>query len=999
MKFKKILAAAMAALMVVSVATVSASAAADINSSNKYEKQAAEYDLKAYSGNDLGAIYSPTGTTFKVWSPSASAVSLNLYKTGSDKETGAEKIGTYPLTQDTANAVWSYTASGDLLNTYYTYSVKNDGKTEEVVDIYAKAVGVEGNRGMVVDLSKTDPSDWAEDTNFTRVANQTDAKVWEVHVKDFSVDPSSGVSEANRGKYLAFTENDTTLNGEGKVKTGTSYLKDLGVNYIHINPFYDFGSILEAGSDAQFNWGYDPKNYNAPEGSYSSNPYDGNVRINETKQMVKGLHDQGLGVIMDVVYNHTYSFDSWFQKTVPNYYYRLNADGSKSTGSGCGNDTASEREMYRKYMIDSVVYWATEYHLDGFRFDLMGLHDVETMNAIRTALDAIDPKIVVYGEGWIQGTTFDTGAIGANQSNSAKISTRIGFFNDQLRDAIKGSVFDEKGKAFIQGVNSATTTNSIAKGLLANTTGGNWTSQQPSQTVSYASCHDNATLYDRIVASLGGKYDVRNDNYIQRNKLSAALVFSSQGTTFLLAGEEFARSKQGDHNSYSSPVSINRIDWADTVRYADLVSYYKGLISIRDYYSPLRTPTKTTDATTYVNENGTIALSYNTPTATWKNVLFLFNNANTEQDVAVAATATAASNWVIIANDKSAGTAKLGEVSGTGTYKVPANSALILVDKESYTASGITSNLGTVKVQHINKATNAVLSEYILTGTVGSAYQTKESNQFDLYYNLESVVGDESGTFAATEKVVKYYYEENLLVPKDVTGDGKVDMSDVVALQKHIAKLITITGQFFINGDVDRNEKIDLVDVVLTQKYIAKFKSPSGIGTVTVNYYDADGKKLQTSKVETQKIGSSYTVEPANIPMYALDTTKLPTNETGKIQQLNTDVNYYYVTSAATATIRVKVPDGETWVPNLYAWDDSTSPEIRLLGNWPGKEMIPTGTNNEYEITLPYAQGGKFNWIVNSNGGQTADQKDFSGDLYIVMKSATIVDSVTPLVK
>ena len=367
--------------------------AADVSAAEKktvtdYQAYSANLDKSAYSGNDLGASYSKKATTFKVWSPNAASVRVNIFEHGSDNEGDAGSIMSRAMSLDKTTGVWSVTINGDLLNKYYTYSVTHGKTIKETADVYAKACGVNGQRSMVVDLSTTNPDGWENDKHVL-VQNQTDASVWEISVADFSSSESSGVSEANRGKYLAFTEEGTTVNGvQGASSTCVDYLKKLGVKYVQIMPFYDFGSVDESKNIMdQYNWGYDPVNYNCPEGSYSTNPKKGEVRIKECKQMIQALHNAGIGVIMDVVYNHTYTSDSWFQRTVPNYYYRMNNDGTFSNGSGCSNDTASEHLMFRKYMIDSVTYWASEYHIDGFRFDLMGLHDVTTMNSIRTALD------------------------------------------------------------------------------------------------------------------------------------------------------------------------------------------------------------------------------------------------------------------------------------------------------------------------------------------------------------------------------------------------------------------------------------------------------------------------------------------------------------------------------------------------------------------------------------------------------------------------------------
>ena len=400
---KKIVASVLAACMLASTSVITSFAAVDddtVGVTHDYIKANEAIDAEyTYSKDDLGAKYTPESTTFKVWSPTATEVTLNRYATGSDKEAGAKKLGTVTMEKlmdgDKWTGVWTTTVSGDIKNTYYTYSIKaahpKSGamQTAETQDVYSVATGVNGKRSMVCDLESTNPKGWEKDGHVLP-DKSTDSYVWELHVKDFSYDKGSGVSEANRGKYLAFTEEGTTLNSAGKISTCIDYLKQLGVTTVQLNPFYDFQSINEAGSDDQFNWGYDPQNYNVPEGSYSSNPYDGNVRINECKQMIQALHNAGISVVMDVVYNHTYASDkegSCFQATVPDYYYRQTATGAFSNGSGCGNEVSSERAMTRKYIVDSCLYWVNEYHVDGFRFDLMGLIDTETMNIIRDELD------------------------------------------------------------------------------------------------------------------------------------------------------------------------------------------------------------------------------------------------------------------------------------------------------------------------------------------------------------------------------------------------------------------------------------------------------------------------------------------------------------------------------------------------------------------------------------------------------------------------------------
>lgn len=661
---------------------------AQTNSDKTYDR----LDSLAYSGGDLGAVYSKESTTFKVWAPTAESVKLRLYATGSDTEDGAKELAQHEMDYDSTNGVWSVTAKGNLAGVYYTYEVTANGKTQETGDVNAKAAGVNGVRSMVCDLSLTNPDGWENDS-FDRVSKQTDAVIWEVHVKDFSSSASSGVSEENRGKYLAFTETGTTLNGEGNIKTCVDYLKDLGINYVQINPFYDYGSVDEAsGDESQFNWGYDPVNYNVPEGSYSSDPYDGNVRIRETKAMIQALHKAGIGVVMDVVYNHVFdAAESCFDKTVPGYYFRHNEDGSLSNGSGCGNDTASERAMYRKYMVDSVMYWAQEYHIDGFRFDLMGLHDVDTMNQIRDALDTLEngEKILMYGEAWQLGTTTD--AVLATQGNMNKLSTRIGAFNDGIRDGLKGSNFNPTEGGFVQGVGSRVN----VKGGIAGATM-DW-AKQPSQTVTYNSCHDNMTLYDKLVASVLGTdadYRARDEKLVGMNKLAATAVLTAQGMSFMLAGEEMARSKDGDHNSYKSSVELNQIDWSSLTRYSDLVRYYKGLIDLRKAYAPFTCDDNTAvDNLFFYTETDRHLLGYmyQNPDAEkqWDKVVCLINSGD-ETEVKLEGE-NLPTEWVVVVNADSAGVEKLGELSGE-TVSIKAGEALVLVDKESFEKASVKSD-------------------------------------------------------------------------------------------------------------------------------------------------------------------------------------------------------------------------------------------------------------------------------------------------------------------
>lgn len=652
--------------------------------SNDFGKPVHPLDAFAYFGNDLGAVYSKDKTTFTFWSPKALSVKVRLFTKGSDIEEGAALIDELPMVK-TKDNVWRLEYMGDHKNEYYTYLIDFGDRKTETVDIYAKAAGVNGDRGMIVDLSSTNPEGWEEDKNIF-VESPTDAIVWEVHVKDFSHSPSSGVSQPNRGKYLAFTEH-SSLYGEGIVPTCVDYLKNLGVTHVQINPFYDFGSIDESKNDDSFNWGYDPKNYNVPEGSYSSDPYDGNVRIRECKQMIKALHDAGIGVIMDVVYNHTYQGGgSFFDRSVPGYYYRYNLDGSWSNGSGCSNDTASEHLMFRKYMVDSVLYWAKEYHLDGFRFDLMGLHDAYTMCRIRSTLDKEFGKdnILLYGEGWHMGTSCAHGTQLANQG-AVRSMPGVGAFNDNIRDAIKGSVFGAYDKGFVQCGASA---DRIKSGIMGET--GSWAGEA-AQCVNYASCHDNYALYDKLILSERGGtgYSERYDYLVSMIKLSAAIVLTSRGIPFFLAGEEIARTKFGDENSYRSSANINHIDWENTGHYADLILYYQGLIRLRKSLAALRGSNPVADkaelrfidiampCVSYVvdfEDNGVKGSVFVALNPCDYDVRINLSDAGLAKD----------KNWVVVANKHSAGTAALMTV--TDLAQVENKSALVLIDEQAYKA-------------------------------------------------------------------------------------------------------------------------------------------------------------------------------------------------------------------------------------------------------------------------------------------------------------------------
>ncbi len=528
-----------------------------------------------YDGNDLGSYIDGDTTTFKVWAPTASKVVLNLFTAGD----GVEAYKKVDMVKGD-KGVWSHTEECGH-GAYYTYSVTTSVGTQEAVDPYAKAAGVNGDRGMVVDLSLTDPEGWNEAEFESPISSYSDAIIWEVHVRDFS--NKIGTSQY-KGKYLAFTE--TGLVNEYGQPVGVDYLKNLGVTHIHLLPVYDYASVDERDPDTQFNWGYDPENYNVPEGSYSTDPYHGEVRIKEFKKMVMALHEAGLSVVMDVVYNHTFDANSSFNKIVPYYYYRYTSSGANSSASGCGNDTASERYMFGKFMVDSVSYWIEEYDLDGFRFDLMGLHDLETMQEIEKAVHTIDPKAIIYGEGWTMGSTID-GSAQANQTQISKIVPTndaiggIAVFNDVIRDGLKGSVFDKAAQGYINGSPNSLNLSKVIFGIRGGVgVGKGWTVEN-SMVINYMSAHDNNTLWDKLLLSApNSTEDERN----AMNNLGATIIMISKGTPFWQAGEEMLRTKGGDENSYKSSDEVNNIDWSvlnEGTRQYNTMLYYKGLIEMR----------------------------------------------------------------------------------------------------------------------------------------------------------------------------------------------------------------------------------------------------------------------------------------------------------------------------------------------------------------------------------------------------------------------------------
>ena len=528
-----------------------------------------------YTG-PLGPEYTPTGTHLRLWAPTAQQVSVNLYRRGSE----GVCLGRLPMTSRD-HGVWTIYLPGDQHGRYYTFTVRVEGVGRETADPYARACGVNGARSMILDPRRAEPADWSHDVRpFIPPARRT---VWEVSVRDFSQDAASGVRPAWRGKYMAFTQQNTTLAEDGVHPTCLSYLRRLGVGYVQLMPIFDFATVDEGRPlTRQYNWGYDPANFNVPEGSYSTDPTRGEVRVRECKQMIAALHAAGMGVVMDVVYNHVYGNDNVFSRTVPYYYFRQNEDGSLSNGSGCGNEFATERAMAQRYIIDSVLYWAQEYHIDGFRFDLMGLFDVETMNAVRKALDALPGgrSILMYGEPW-QGGASALHQYEASKPNLAMLDKRIGIFCDNTRDAIKGSCFDAREPGYVEGRTGALWDIGGAVPAWCRSTA--LPPHSPGQIVSYISAHDNFTLWDKLclVHSKRPDYSAPDEELLAQNRLAAGIMLTCMGLPFWQAGEEFARTKKGTGNSYRSPAALNRLDWRRAEAFHGLVDYYRGLIALR----------------------------------------------------------------------------------------------------------------------------------------------------------------------------------------------------------------------------------------------------------------------------------------------------------------------------------------------------------------------------------------------------------------------------------
>lgn len=608
----------------------------------KNQKQPINFDEYPTPINEnLWINYSKESTLFKLWSPNAEEIVLRLYKKGNNSEAYTKK-----QLNKGANGIWQLKINGDLNGSYYTYQVKiNNEWLSETPGIYARAVGVNGNKAMVLDMTTTNPINWEHDIS-PHINHLNEAIIYELQIRDMTIHPESGSSLP--GTYLGLVEKGTK--GSNNISTGIDHLKELGITHVHLLPTFDHYSIDETKLDTpQFNWGYDPKNYNVPEGSFSSDPFNAEVRIKEFKQMVKAFHDNGIGVILDVVYNHTgKTEESNFNQEVPGYYYRHLEDGSFSDAAACGNETASEKVMMRKFIIESVMYWTKEYHIDGFRFDLMGIHDIETMNKLSETVLTINPNALLYGEGWTAKNSPFPEEKRALKKHIKQLP-QFAAFNDDFRDGLKGSVFEDKSLGFVSSAKK--TEESIKFGIVGavkhsqityknvNYSNCPW-ALEPWQSINYVSCHDNHTLFDKLKIS---RPEAEIEELIAMHKLANAIVLTSQGTPFLHAGVEILRTKYGEHNSYNLPDSINQINWSWKAQHSDVFNYYKNLIALRKAH-PAFYMNNTQDVAQHLKfqkiKDGLVSYTIedHANDDNWKNILVIYNASNKKMNYKIEGT-------------------------------------------------------------------------------------------------------------------------------------------------------------------------------------------------------------------------------------------------------------------------------------------------------------------------------------------------------------------------
>lgn len=1023
-----------------------------------------DFDSKyAYNGDDLGCNYTKEATTFKVWAPTASKVVLTRYKTGD----GGDKIEEVAMKGGTQadKGVWSCTVDGDIVNTYYTYKITTPENGEaEACDLYAKTVGVNGNRAMVVDMNSDDtvPStengdatDW--DTNYKRTKTKlSDMVTWEVHVRDFSYDKSSGVKDEYRGKYLAFTQQGTTLNNEGNIQTGIDYLKKLGITHVQILPMYDYGSVDENNSDADssYNWGYDPKNYNAPEGSYSTNAKDGNVRVKELREMVQALHNAGIKVIMDVVYNHTYmknnKEEAWFDETVPKYYYRTkgtNSTGAYTNGSGCGNETRSESAMYRKFMRDSIMHWAKDYNLDGFRFDLMGLHDVETMNAIRADLDKEfgEGTVLMYGEGWTGG---DSGIAGtpAMKENVRQLKN-IGFFNDQIRDASKGEANNEgigsiglaqqhykDGKLLNTDDGEKKWPNNVYGGIKASvgkSTGQWWMwraywSDNSNKVVSYASCHDNLSLWDKLVETgkRQGEYQSKDDKYIRMNRLVGGYILTSHGGAFMQAGEEFARTKNGDENSYASSSSTNAIDWKRVSTYSSIQEYYKGMIAIRRVFSGFRnelTESGNNDKPngnniTWIDTDSTEtdvnSIAYylsNSVSGEWNKVAVMINNTTSDKTYNL----SEANSWVLVSDGEKADIKGVKTVNSS-SVTVPAKSVAVAVPKDTFDANpnvGDILNSNTNSAPTISGAQDQTVSvgskvEFTVTAKDAdgdkvtlSATELPKNAEFDAatgkftwdnategVHSVKFTATDGKDSTTKTVKITVTSATTSLETLVDKVENEKLTEADLTKETWNALSSALTAAKEVLAKDAPTEQEKDSAVNVLTKAYETAFKEKAArddlkgtittledkLKTATGDAYDADAvADAKTVVEEANKLIETKGTEKAYLVA---------------IENLQ-DASAAVVSNVSTPQVHVKTSFA---TPHIYIWTGSGTSATEYSGKWPGEKLTKKDADGNYVFELE--DNKEYNIIINNGDGskeQTSDLEGLKGDITIELEDTS----------
>ncbi|MBQ8860635.1 MAG: type I pullulanase [Ruminococcus sp.] len=916
MKLRSIISSILVVMILLSSVSFAISAAEIDAAQTGYHNESylEDYAQKAKNEQGLGVTYTKSATTFKVWSPTATAVMVKLYSTGSDAESGAKVLGTHSMKKNATTGVWSLTLDGDYKDIYYTYLLTIDGSTSETQDPYATAVGANGERSMIVDLDATDPEGWEEDEHVL-FDSAAEASVWEIHVRDFSISPSSGVSDEYKGKYLAFTEGNTTVNGEGDIATCVDYLVEQGVNCVQLLPIADFSGIDETNSDPQRNWGYNPVNFNVPDGAYATDCYDGNARIKEFKQLVQALHDRGIAVVMDVVYNHTYVLEgSALARTVPKYYHRMSDAQNYYNGSGLGNCLSTEKAMTSKYVVESLKYWVEEYHIDGFRFDLMGALDCDTLNAARAELDKIDTRILMWGEPWAGG---DAGiADGATNSNFSKLNDRIGGFNQTYSENLKGSESMITGTtgAFAQGDSTNAAILNAARG-----TATYFNTNKISKIVNYLDNHDNLTLYDKLLKTnqddLKSKYNytfttnkdlerlytinqnVVNTYYAEVSdqlRLSLLSVMTAQGIPFMNAGTEFGRTKYGDGNSYRTSDNINAIDWTRLDKWGEDADYYAGLQKIRQAFAPFSDAKA--DAITTVSTQNPVAYTINNTTAgQWSKALVVMNNNKTTAKSVTLPSGT----WTVIANNKKAGVDSLG--TATGTYSVPARSGAILVQ-------------GTYKKPAEGFAT--LTAEHYVRDSASGSYKLEKTN------TAKYAVGQ---TYRA-------------ITDTDILFDHNLD------------KFESTTGA--LSGEAKANQKVTV------KFYYTRFTESNYL---TVNFLDStSGERVRPFIKYRLHDGAEFSIPATGVQGYSLDTAKYPAGTVGKFDaSKETTFNFYYNELTHTKTVVHFYNSHPNWnntIIQCYAYYDTSTEEP--LGKWTDNtagNMTKDSTlgDNWYTVTIP----------------------------------------------